>query len=471
MSPKGEVLSRVLQGETNGVVRSVSSLDNQARVILFRKLGDYPAYIGVGREMRAIDTEWLWELATIAGFAVLPVLGIVYAAYLALKRTREALEAARQLQQESSARRQAEEALVQSQKLEALGRLTGGVAHDFNNALMVISGNLHLLKLSHPGLPSRYADAISRAIESATKLTRQLLAFSRRQALSPETIRLQDYLPAVRDLLSPTLGGKVQLQIDVARDAHPIHVDPADLELGLINLAVNARDAMPNGGQFRLVARDVRAADGRLLVAVEAIDTGDGMDPATLAKAFDPFFTTKPIGKGTGLGLSQVHALCKRAKGDVELESEKGRGTTVRLLFPASDQSGREDLQRDEGRARFDRRVLLVEDNPEVAAVVLPALEALGCDVKHLESADAAAQWLDAHPDKVDLLLTDVVMPGERDGISLVAHVQARHPALRIVIMTGYAEQIEAVSGLGFQVLPKPFSPRSLAEALEKALG
>jgi signal transduction histidine kinase len=466
MSPTFEVLSRVLQGETAGTVRSVSSLDGQQRLILFRKLGDYPVYLGTGRELASVRTAWLRELGTLAAFGVLPILGIVYAAYLALRRTREALEWARKLHDESAARRQVEEALLQAQKMEALGRLTGGVAHDFNNALMVISGNLHLLRLTQPQAPAKYGDAIARAVESATKLTRQLLAFSRRQALAPETLSLQERLPALRDLLQPSLGSKIALEIEVDPAAPAIHVDPAELELALINLAVNARDAMPDGGTFRLAAgRDAQGG-----AWIQAQDTGEGMPAETAAKAFDPFFTTKPLGKGTGLGLSQVQALCKRAGGDVALTSAPGRGTTIRMQFPAAAGPLRDAGPVASRELSFSKTVVLVEDNPEVAAVVVPVLEKLGCTVVHRESAEAALAWLRTDAHRADVLLTDVVMPGSLDGTELARRVRAGYPHLKVMLMTGYAEQIEAISDLGFEVVPKPFSPRSLAEALERVL-
>jgi signal transduction histidine kinase len=469
MSPKGEVLSRVLAGETSGLIRSVSSLDGQERLILFRKLGDYPVYIGIGRELSVISASWVRELLRIAGFVMAPVLLLVFAAYLAMRRTREALEAARKLQEESLARRQVEEALLQAQKMEALGRLTGGVAHDFNNALMVISGNLHLLRLTQPDAPSKFADAIGRAVESATKLTRQLLAFSRRQALTPEIISLQERLPSLRDLLQPTLGSRITLTIDVEADTSPVCVDAAELELALINLAVNAKDAMPDGGEFRLTAGEHRGI-GAGKVWITAADTGEGMPEDVARKAFDPFFTTKPLGKGTGLGLSQVQALCRRAGGDVLLETEAGKGTRITLQFPASELAPSATPAVEGQQPSFGKSVLLVEDNAEVAAVVVPVLQKLGCSVVHRDGVEAALEWLQQCDGRVDLLLTDVVMPGGRDGISLVKAVKERYPTLKVLMMTGYAEQVDAIGEMGYEVLSKPFSPRSLADALERVL-
>jgi signal transduction histidine kinase/ActR/RegA family two-component response regulator len=469
MSPKGEVLARVLAGESAGVIRNLSSLDGQQRLILFQQLGDYPVYIGIGRELGFIRSDWLGELARVAGFVVIPVLLLVFAAYMALRRTRDALEAAQRLQEESAARRQVEEALLQAQKMEALGRLTGGVAHDFNNALMVISGNLHLLRRTQPDITPKYVDAIGRAVDSATQLTRQLLAFSRRQALAPEVISLQERLPTLRELLLPTLGSRIALEIEVQPATAAIRVDPAELELALINLAVNARDAMPDGGRFRLSAGDRCEQDGAL-VWIEAADTGEGMPAEVLARAFDPFFTTKPLGKGTGLGLSQVQALCRRAGGDVKIASVAGQGTRVRLEFPACDlpPSGASPVEGQE--PSIGKSVLLVEDNAEVAAVIAPVLEKLGCRVVHHESGDAALAWLAEGAGRVDLLLTDVVMPGATDGLALVQAVKQRYPRLKVLVMTGYAEQLQAIGELGYEVLPKPFAPRSLADALDRVI-
>ncbi|HSV48541.1 MAG TPA: ATP-binding protein, partial [Ramlibacter sp.] len=473
MSPSSPVLSRVLKGDSSGIIRGVSSLDGQDRLIMFRKLGDYPVYLGTGRELSAIRSAWLREMGVIAMFGLVPVLGILFTAYVAIRRTRDALRAAQKLREESLARQQMEDALFQAQKLEALGRLTGGVAHDFNNALMVISGNLHLLRLAHPGAGTRFTDAMGRAVESATKLTRQLLAFSRRQALRPETVSLQAWLPALGDLLTPTLGSNIRKAIDVAPDTRPVDIDTAELELAVINLAVNARDAMPDGGLFSLRAgNSQRNSDGGVpMVVIEASDSGTGIDPALIGKVFEPFFTTKPVGKGTGLGLSQVYALCKRAGGDATVESQPGQGTTTRMFFPASSADGAQAERRQaECTRQLGKSVLVVEDNDEVAAVVEPVLKGMGCGVVRLEGGAAALDWLEGNWNTTDIVLTDVVMPGEIDGLALASRIKALYPGLKVLVMTGYAEQLDTISRLGFEVLPKPFSPQMLAEALERGI-
>lgn len=478
MSPTSPVLSRVRAGQTSGEAHGVSSIDNRRRLLFFRKVGAYPVYLGTGMDVAEIRNRWLVEMAWLAGFGLPPLLGLFFAARVALRRTRESLEAAGRLNDETVARRRVEEALLQAQKLEALGRLTGGVAHDFNNALMVISNNLVLIRMKHPGVATAQVESINRAVGSATKLTRQLLAFSRRQALVPEIIQLAERLPAMEDLIHPVLGGRVQLALAVAPGTAPILVDSAEFELALINLAINARDAMPAGGSFSVTARN--AAPGEVppllqgpMVVVEARDTGSGIPAGVIAKVFEPFFTTKPVGQGTGLGLSQVYGLCQRAGGVATVESEPGKGTAVRLFFPAMD--GHSAAPPDAPPAlhrNLDKRVLMVEDNDEVAGALQQVLEAMGCSVTRLDRAGLGLEWLAQQHRRgsmPDLMLSDVVMPGDMDGLALARRVRELYPALRLILMTGYAEQLEAISRSGFEVLPKPCSPEQLAQALGRA--
>jgi signal transduction histidine kinase len=477
LAPESPVMSRIQAGVKGGPAHGVSSVDGRKRLLFFRKVGPYPVYIGTGMDTGEIRNRWLEEMAWLAAFGVPPLLGLFLVARAALRRTRESLEAVQQLHEETLARRRVEEALVQAQKLEALGRLTGGVAHDFNNALMVISNNVALMKLKHPEAGGAQLDSIGRAVSSATKLTRQLLAFSRRQALVPQVLRLQDQLPQVCDLLTPVLGSRIELRVEAAPDTEPILADPAELELALINLAINARDAMQGGGRFALRARNVRAGElppllHGAMVVVEVGDSGTGIAPDALPKVFDPFFTTKPVGEGTGLGLSQVYGLCQRAGGTATVESTLGEGTTVRLYFPAA--VGKVAAPGERGQAldrHLDLDVLLAEDNDEVAGVLLQVLDALECRVVRYHRAQAAADHLAAcAPNELpDVLLTDVVMPGEMDGLALAEHVRRRHPGVRIVLMTGYAEQLDTIARQGFLVLPKPCSAEMLAKALKEA--
>jgi signal transduction histidine kinase/ActR/RegA family two-component response regulator len=475
MGDQSPTLQRVRAGAESGVLRGISSVDGRDRLISFQKIGSYPLFVGAGMDISALHAEVFKELAVLLALGLPPFVAIFLATRIAMRRASESYEAAERLEAETLTRRKAEEALLQAQKLEALGRLTGGVAHDFNNALMVISNNAFLLDrqggLTEKGVAQ--LKSISRAVESATKLTRQLLAFSRRQALVPEHVDLRSKLPAARALLAPVLGSQISLTIEVDPDTRPITVDMAELELALLNLAINARDAMGTRGSFFVAAKN--AADppeklnGRRAVVIEATDTGGGIEPGLLNKVFEPFFTTKPVGQGTGLGLSQVYGLCERAGGLATIESRVGAGTTVRLFFPVTDtqpiavEEFRAPVRRDLGKT-----VLLVEDNDEVSATLIPLLEALGCRVFRVDSAARALEWLSTRAQAPDLVLSDVVMPGDMDGLALATHLRASHPSLRVILMTGYAEKLNAIESEGFEVLPKPCSAEILAAAIAR---
>ncbi|MES2631825.1 MAG: ATP-binding protein [Pseudomonadota bacterium] len=476
LGPNSPVMKRVLNGEEFAQFRGISSVDGADRLLSFRRIGAYPMYVGTGMNLSIQRYELLKELALLLGLGLVPFAALFYTAQVAYRRTRDALESAERLRAETTTRQRAEDALRQAQKLEALGRLTGGVAHDFNNALMVISNNSFLLKRHVAEAGQKQLSSIMRAVDSATKLTRQLLAFSRRQALVPERVQLQERLPSVTDLIGPVLGSQIALSVSVEPDTKPVTVDWAELELALLNLGINARDAMPGGGKFSISARNlvenVPDKVGREAVLIEAADTGTGIEPAALAKVFEPFFTTKPVGEGTGLGLAQVYALCDRAGGVAEIHSTVGVGTRVCLYFPPAHGAVGEaahvpaPIKRDLGKS-----VLLIEDNNQVAGALIPLLEALGCTVTRLDRADAARGWLAAQERLPDVVLTDVVMPGELDGIGLAKALRQERPDLPLVLMTGYAEQLESIAALGFEVLPKPCSAEVLSAALARATG
>jgi signal transduction histidine kinase/ActR/RegA family two-component response regulator len=474
LAPDSPVMTLIRSGQTSGATRGVSSVDKRQRLLSFTKVGDYPVYLGTGMDVSEIRRRWLDEMSWLAAFGLPPLLALFLVARIAIGRTREALESAHRLNEETLARRRVEESLLQSQKLEALGRLTGGVAHDFNNALMVISNNLFLLKEKQPEVDRARVASMERAVESATKLTRQLLAFSRRQALVPEYVRLQERLPSFRDLLEPVLGRQIELVVMTAQDTRPILIDPAEFELALINLAVNARDAMPGGGRLRIAARNAALDEippqlEPPLVLIEANDSGSGIEPELLAKVFEPFFTTKPVGDGTGLGLSQIYGLCQRAGGLATIQSQVGVGTTVRLFFPAAAQRPA-DVAKHPPALPTDlaKTILLVEDNDDVAEALQPVLLSVGCQVTRLDRAAAAEEWLERQSRLPDVLLSDVVMPGEIDGLALAQRVRIRFPGLRVILITGYAEQMEAIARQGFEVIPKPCSAEMLASAIAR---
>jgi PAS domain S-box-containing protein len=358
--------------------------------------------------------------------------------------------------------------LAESQKLDALGQLTGGVAHDFNNLLMIITGNLHILKRLAVGdaKAMRAVQAIEKAGQHGASLTRQLLTFARRQSLSPQTVDLAQCIHSVRGVLDAGLGGSVRINIDVDADVWPVTVDPGELETALVNLVINARDAMPGGGTVTIRAGnsrlddEVRSGD---FVAVQVEDEGMGIPPDVVAKVFDPFFTTKPVGKGTGLGLSQVHGFAHQAGGTVRIESELGKGTTLTIYLPRS--TPEPASASIEPASVSSGTVLLVEDNPDVAVASAGLLEQLGYSVRWVADAESALSALDGGA--VDLVFSDVVMSGKMDGLGLARAIKQKHPALPILLATGYSDALQNVRG-DFPILRKPYQLHELSRALSR---
>jgi len=351
--------------------------------------------------------------------------------------------------------------LAESQKLDALGQLTGGVAHDFNNLLMIIGGNIHTVRKEITGEKSiRALRAIETASERAATLTRQLLTFARRQNVQPQPIALAERLASIRDVLNSGLGSAVSLTIDVAEDVWTILVDPTEFETALVNLVVNARDAMPDGGSVVISATN-NLNEGVVEISVE--DSGEGIPEDIASKVFDPFFTTKPVGKGTGLGLSQVHGFAHQAGGSIALDSTLGKGTRVTISLPrapAGQQRG-PDIQASAGGGT----VLLVEDNPEVASASTSLLEQLGYNVRWV--SDASAALVEIEKDGIDAVFSDIVMSGKMDGVRLAKTIRAKRPGMPILLATGYSA---AATNLEFPILRKPFQLHELSRELEKLI-
>ena len=366
----------------------------------------------------------------------------------------------------------AQEHLAQAQKMEALGQLTGGVAHDFNNLLMVVSGHAQLLRRR---IDDPRALAAIDAIETATRrgqdLTRHLLAFARRQRLNPVTVALSERMASINDLLKASLGAGVRLTIDLPDDLWPVQIDPSELELALLNMTVNARDAMGGEGSVRITACNTTAPDDdqpdgphRDFVALTVRDTGAGIPPDVLPRVFEPFFTTKEVNRGTGLGLSQVYGFTQQSGGRVRVESELGVGTAITLLLPRTQARpvARTPSMAMPG-APGEASILMVEDNPEVAEVACGLLEQLGAQVR---VATSAAEALTVLEDQTfDLLFSDIVMAGDMDGLGLARRLRSTHPQLPILLATGYSEAAERI-GDEFPILPKPYQLADLSKAI-----
>jgi PAS domain S-box-containing protein len=363
---------------------------------------------------------------------------------------------------------EAREQLAMSQKMEAIGKLTGGIAHDFNNLLMIIGGNAQTFeRLLDPKLP-RAIEAIQTAAKRGESLTRQLLTFSRRQHLSPTIVDLDASIKNIRPMIESSLRGNIVYTEAIDPAVRPVKVDLAELELAIVNIAVNARDAMPNGGTFTLTvgnvpAHDISGGDEESddLVAIQFSDTGVGIPPNLLSKIFDPFFTTKEVGKGTGLGLSQVYGFVHQAGGTINADSKVGQGTTITVYLPSCAEQDIVDASPALDAPRAQRpTVLIVDDSAEVAEVTSSLFERLGYDTDYRDSADAALKYL-AEGSRVDLVFSDIVMPGTIDGVGLAREIRSRYPNLPVVLTTGYSDAAQAAPA-DLKILRKPFDTVAL---------
>ena len=370
----------------------------------------------------------------------------------------------------------AQEKLAQSQKMEAIGQLTGGIAHDFNNLLMIVSGQAQLMKKRvRDPKDIRSIEAIEQAAQSGANLTRQLLTFARRQRLTRVSISLEERLAAIRDLLESSVGGAVKLEIDVPEGTWPVEADVGELELALVNIAVNARDAMPGGGTLSIAAHNetldgqgVTLLEGEF-VALSLRDTGMGIRPDVLSRVFEPFFTTKDIGKGTGLGLSQVYGFARQSGGDVHVSSQEGEGTIITLFLPrARDGAATLAVKAAEaGEMQGSGTILIVEDNPQVGDVSTMLLEQLGYRVIRVDRPQAALALLGG-PNDVNVVFTDIVMPGDMDGLALARAIQERYADLPVLLATGYSSAAERAAA-EFPILRKPYDQATLALAMKAA--
>ncbi|MEP7056442.1 MAG: response regulator [Caldimonas sp.] len=370
------------------------------------------------------------------------------------------------------------EQLAQSQRLEALGQLTGGVAHDFNNLLAVIGNNTFVLQRATTGKDGSTATAlgaISRAVQVGSRLTGHLLRFARRSEVKPEVIDLARHLPSLTEILKAALGSAVSVAMRVESTTRSIECDTGELELALINLAVNSRDAMPAGGEFIIVARNATPAEAtglaeRDYVVIAVSDNGLGIVPEAIDRVFEPFFTTKGLGKGTGLGLSQVYGFSTQAGGTARLLATSAAGTTVLMLLPATTKVSEASTPvTDTAPAPEHRELLLVEDNDELGQATETLLTLFGYRVTRASSAEEAIELLDAGDAQFDVVLSDVVMPGGMNGVSFAQYLRKDLPDMPIILITGYASHLR--DKRGFEILQKPCAPDVLLAALRRATG
>ncbi|HWE46570.1 MAG TPA: ATP-binding protein [Caulobacteraceae bacterium] len=395
-------------------------------------------------------------------------------------RTAELAETNVQLRAQMVEKSRVEEVLRQTQKIEAIGQLSGGVAHDFNNLLMVISGGLEMLdRQPDPVRRRRLLEGMQQAAQRGAALTRQLLAFSRRSPLKPESVDLKTQIGGMREILDRSLRGDVHVEFSFPEDLWPVAVDPGELELVILNLAVNARDAMPKGGTIQIRATNVGAeppnAPAGDFVRLTITDEGVGMSDEVKAHVFEPFYTTKGVGHGSGLGLAQVHGFATQSGGSVQIESEIGQGTTVTLLLPRSKETPTPVEHHFTERTHLQASpaagsVLVVEDDDEVASLVAEMLVQLGYEVIRAASAAGALGAL-ANGRTVDLIFSDIMMPGDMNGVDLAREVRRRCRNLPVLLTSGYADGVKDIAAAeGMRVLPKPYRLDELAAAISTEL-
>jgi PAS domain S-box-containing protein len=380
-------------------------------------------------------------------------------------------------------RRRGEEALRQSQKMEAIGQLTGGVAHDFNNLLTIIRSATDFLRRRE--LPEerrrRYVDAISDTVERASKLTAQLLAFARRQPLKPQIFNVGSQVEGVAQLVRPLVGGRIEIVVEIDNADCFTVADIAQFETALINLAINARDAMDSEGRLTIAVRKVegipslraQSARGGDYVAISVADTGSGIAPENIDAIFEPFFTTKEVGKGTGLGLSQAFGFAKQSEGDIAVTSTHGQGATFTIYLPQAQSPAAKkeaaSLTSESTTTGRGYRVLVVEDNDDVGQFSTELLEDLGYVVRRVANANAALAILGENEFAVDLVFSDVIMPG-MNGVELAGIIRERYPGLPVVLTSGYSNVLAENAHRGFELIQKPYSVESLSRILRKAI-
>ena len=487
--PSDSPLRNQIKTASTGTYTMHSHLDGVERIFAYRKIGDYPLYVRFGLDKSSALAPWRATLVNYGLVAALAALMLVGASSLAVRQTaRERV--ARQRWQDTAAaleavaveRERIEQQLRQAQKMEAVGRLTGGVAHDFNNLLTAVIGSLDLILRRPATVDGRTQQLVRNALEGANRaaaLTARLLAFSRQQPLQPAQVEANDLVVGMSDLVRRTLGETVAVETRLAEDLSATLVDPNQLESAILNLAVNARDAMPDGGQLTIETSNVdldaagaraipEAASGRYVI-VSVADTGTGMAPELVARIFEPFFTTKPLGKGTGLGLSQVYGFAKQSGGFVAVSSRLEHGSTFRLYLPRVERvvaAPKISPMAPEAPRGHGATILVVEDDEMVRRLSVATLEEAGYRVLQAPDGLPALDLVARHAE-IALVFTDVGLTGPMNGRVLADRIGETRPDVPVLFTTGYTSDAVIQDGLldgGVAVLTKPFTSARLLD-------
>jgi two-component system NtrC family sensor kinase len=471
IDPKGPIGQKMIDHPNAGLITVTSPGDGIERRLGYQRLAGYPVYVAAGLESSAIRARWLGNIGAYLIFGV-PATALLFLILgLALRRTRR-------LYFEAAKRLEAEEALKHGQRLEALGQLTGGVAHDFNNLLTVIRSSVDLLQRPDlaPERQARYVAAISDTVNRAAKLTAQLLAFARRQTLKPEVFDVGHCVRSVSDIVGTLTGSPIEIVIHVPDDPLFVDADAGQFETALINIAVNARDAMHGEGRLAITVHSAEQLPGATVqrpggyVAVSVEDTGVGIPADQFERIFEPFFTTKEVGQGTGLGLSQVFGFAKQSGGEVIVESVVGKGSIFTLYLPrvsGSRLAPTLSMTDDPVVDGYGMSVLVVEDNREVGTFATDALGELGYQTVLMSNAADALDELARDAARYDVVFSDVVMPG-MTGIELAQEIRRLHADLPVVLTSGYSHVLAQNGTFGFELLQKPYSIEQLSRVLNK---
>ncbi|WP_426410482.1 ATP-binding protein [Bradyrhizobium ganzhouense] len=479
LDPNGPVGRGIAAHPDHGLMTIAWPSDGIERRIGYRRVAEYPIYVSAGLETSAIRARWLATMSQHLVFGV-PATALLFTLLaFAFRRTQH-------LQTEAAKRREAEEALKHSQRLEALGQLTGGVAHDFNNLLTVIRASVDLL--NRPQISEerrqRYITAIAEAVARAAKLTSQLLAFARRQTLKPEVFDIGDRMQSLRDMLSTLLGPAIEIVTELPAEPCLVNADAGQFETAIINMATNARDAMQGKGRIVVTVHAAANVPDTLahlsgnqtlknpgFVCVAVSDSGIGIPAAQLGRIFEPFFTTKRVGQGTGLGLSQVFGFARQSGGEVTVMSEVGQGSTFSLYLPRvpADRLPRSQAPTTAPAvAGSGMSVLVVEDNIELGNFAADGLTELGYSITLVDNATDALAELVGDADRFDVVFSDVVMPG-MTGLDLAQAIRDRCIGVPIVLTTGYSEALSQGGGAGLDLVQKPYSIEELSRVLHHA--